>query len=987
MSFYSIPPTLNFARNLASFCDEQSNQLGIPVSQFKIYLPTRRAIRVVQEAFLNQNDGGARLLPIIESIGDADLMEANFSTSFNSDILPVISPLRRKIILARLLEKSWPHNYNYVQALAIADDLGRLIDQIHTENLDISNLSSLIEIQELAQYWEITSSFLITLLGSVWPNYLKEKGQIDPGLGRQQRIKTLSSYYRDTAPVAPVIIAGSTGSIPATRELIKVISQQRQGHIILPALDTQMDDASWHEVSAGHPQYLLKILLKYCDVKRDAIKTIGHSDTNDRLYLASEMMRPAITTDQWSNCDHQKIENGLNGITIAEAQNDQEEATTIALIMAEAIQKEKQETAILITPDRHLAKRVQKTLKRWGIDIDDSAGTPLQDTPIGQYSLSLIQSLSHNALSPIPFLNALKNKYCGDGGESLGSSFRSHVRIMEKKIFRGVSKNITLEKLADEQSDSLNKFYGYLKDCFAPLCETQKGKHSLRTHINSHICTMEKLAATESVNGADRLWVGDDGKSMATFFTDLLQQNDSVPDLTLNDYIELITGIMNDYPVSYRYGKHPKLAILGQIESRISHADRLILAGLNENTWPADQGFDTWMSANMRVSFGLPSADQKTTLSAHDFLSGFCAPHVFITRSNKTNGQPTLPSRWIQRLEAVMSASNISKENWPHIRGKKYLSWAEQAITERDPTPISRPIPQPGAALRPKEFSATEIEKWIRDPYWIYAKKILHLKKMDMVDMDISPREKGNIIHDVLDQFVKTYPDKKLPDDAYEKLINIGQSVFKSQIQQPEIYGLWWPRFLKSARWFINHENEWRQKTQHIYTEIKGRACLPIDSVDYVLSAKADRIETRDNNHLAIIDYKTGSAPQPGMVNRGIASQLVLESFIASQNGFDEVNIDDSDMTHDLHYWSISGSGEGGKTSIAQGTAKKTAKDTNILIEEAYIGLTNLLRTFAQPETPYIASPNPNLKIKSDHNDYEHLERIAEWSVTGENDD
>ena len=49
-------------------------------------------------------------------------------------------------------------------------------------------------------------------------------------------------------PATPVIVAGSTGSIPATARLMQVIAHLPAGAVVLPGLDLGLDDAGWHAV-------------------------------------------------------------------------------------------------------------------------------------------------------------------------------------------------------------------------------------------------------------------------------------------------------------------------------------------------------------------------------------------------------------------------------------------------------------------------------------------------------------------------------------------------------------------------------------------------------------------------------------------------------------------------------------------------------------------------------------------------------------------
>lgn len=981
MSYFNVPATTPFADRVAQYCDELAEKDNISLSKIKIFLPTRRSIRTLQEAFLQRSKGKPRILPIMQSVGDADLEEASFADPHAINIPPAIDSMHRQIILARLLERVWPHNYNFLQAMAVASDLGQLIDQIHTEELDISKITDIMSVRELAQYWEITTTFLTTLLGEVWPQYLADNKMIDMGLHRKMRIHALTKFYHDTESNDPIIMAGSTGSIPSTRHFIRTIGNRNNGHAIFPAIDMIMDEKTWFEVGEGHPQYLLKNLLSFCAITRDDITNLTNHNNDNRLYLMSEMMRPAITTDKWQSLafdqSHQQIEDGLGGITVCEAENDHHKSMVIALAILEiAADPDQQKTATLITPNRYLAMRVQANLKQWGINIDDSGGTSLTNTPIGQFALSAFASYRQNQIYPIEFLSCLKNPYMGNDI----SNTRTSVRSVEKELFRGVRPHGDFENLLNLSQKNKN-FLTQLQIKFSSMAPLQSGKHPAEKMVVAHVHLLENMAQSSEESGAERLWRGDDGESLSDLFKSILAYAHNLPEMSVDDYYQFIESLLSGKSFTAKFGKHPRLSILGQIKSRMIQSDRVILSGLNEGIWPPESGFDAWMSRPMRGHFGLPSLEQKTTLAAHDFACGFCAKDVFITRSKKSDGQPTLPSRWLERLETVLLAAQIPEKLWPHRRGKNYEFWAHSLRKSDRQQIISRPMPMPDLDKRPQEFSVTEIEKWMRDPYWIYAKKILNLRKWDDVDMNISVADRGTIIHDAMDRFTNQYKTDFLPDNAFDDLISIGDSVFKEQAQNPEIHGLWWPRFTKTATWFIDHERDWRLGTDKIYSEIKGGIELSINGTNFHLNGKADRIENRKNQSVFIIDYKTGNPPQAGDVNDGIASQLPLEALILNQNGFD-IN-----TTHDecyLSYWVLSGSGDGGSVSPAQG---KKGKDTQTLMSEAFEGLQSLMSVFHSVETPYIGSPDATRMIKIDYNDYAHLQRISEWMVTGDEAD
>jgi ATP-dependent helicase/nuclease subunit B len=748
---------------------------------------------------------------------------------------------------------------------------------------------------------------------------------------------------------------------------------------VLPALDTILEDTAWAKIEPSHPQYHLKTLLEFCGITRGDVKLYGaRNQDGDRRYAISEIMRPASTTEKWQSLSttdaSTKIQNGIANITQCECNNEDGQARTIALSMAEIAADETQsKTCTLITPDRTLSARVRALLTQWGIQIDDSAGTPLTATPIGRFCLSLTQIINRDILMPVPFLAAMKNKYAGGG--NLSPHFRSTLRQFERDYLRGLRPSTDLLGLK-QISDKHHDFIDSINDALGPFISILDNDNTLDIWINAHIHMMENIASTNDMDGASRLWIGHEGEALAEFFENLRTFADVTPALSHHDYVAFVETLMQAITTRPPFGTHPRLSILGQIESRMVQADRVILGGLNEGTWPPESGYDAFLSRPMRQDFGLPSLDQKTSLAAHDFATALGSGEVFITYSNRIGGSPVMPSRWIQRMETVLTAANIDKAEWPISRGYQYTAWADELRHMNViPKPIERPRPKPPTAIRPTEFSITDIEKWMRNPYFIYAKRILNLRQLDPVDMDVTARDKGNLIHDAMEQFTKKFP-KQLPDNALDELISIGNTVFKSETHNPEIHGLWWPRFVKAAGWINDFETTWRPQTEFIYAEEECKMTLAVSGRDFVIKGKADRIEKRRGNIWAIVDYKTGTPPPKKDVTLGIASQLPLEAYLLSNKSFPNIT-PPSDAIFDLQYWSLNGSGDGGAANDAND--KKTS--TSDLMNDAAMGLNALLSCFNDSDVPYIASPDPEFAIKIDYNDYAHLERISEWSV------
>src|SRR6185295_896891 len=190
------------------------------------------------------------------------------------------------------------------------------------------------------------------------------------------------------------------------------------------------------------------------------------------------------------------------------------------------------------------------------------------------------------------------------------------------------------------------------------------------------------------------------------------------------DYLDLFETAIS-YLTCRRAGRPgARIRILGTIEARLIHVDRVVLGALVESVWPPETRTDPWLSRPMRLELGLDLPERRIGLSAHDFAQLLGMPEVILTRAAKLGGAPTVASRFTQRLAAVAGAAH-----WKEAlaRGEKYLAWARELDRAETIEPAKRPRPAPPLGARPTQLSVTEIEHWLRDPYTIYAKHILKL--------------------------------------------------------------------------------------------------------------------------------------------------------------------------------------------------------------------------------------------------------------------
>ena len=977
---FTIPSSAPFAqtlvRGLLAQADLEKDKLAL--SRATIYLPTRRAVRNLAEVFAREL-GGAALLPEMRPLGDVDEDEAFFDEAFDDlDLPPSIAPIRRQLLLAQLVRR-FQKDLTFAQAASLASGLAKFLDEAQTQGADLSKLEDLAP-ERFAEHWGKVRDFL-RIIRDHWPSIVKDEGAIDPAERRNLALTALAIRLAKNPPTGLVIAAGSTGSIPATANLLGVIAGLPNGAVILPGLDRELDRASWNDLDPGHPQYGMKQLLARIGVTRSNVTDWQPSPVGNRHRenVLREVLRPAPTTDAWraiAETGTEELARGIEGLSIVEAGHPGEEALAIALILRETLETPKQ-TAALVTPDRNLARRVAAEMRRWNIEIDDSAGCPLANTPPGTF-LCLIAEAADQEFAPVPLLALLKHPFCSCG--EVTSEFRRKVRALDRLALRrprpdpgldGIARTIdAAERSARDRKSATAETIGALKpwfkraaDILRPLEEMMRSDLEISTTVECHGRVAEALAATADARGASILWRSEAGNKAADFVAALKIAAEDIGVIEASSYSVLFRALAEGPSVRPNFDRHPRLSILGPLEARLQSFDTVVLGGLNEGVWPQSAPIDPWLSRPMRETLNLEQPERAIGLSAHDFASLTAGPRVVLTRALKSEGSPTIASRWLQRLWQLTHGLDLEKKLAPD---RNYCAWAQLLDTPNDaPQPVKRPAPTPPVEMRPRGLSVTEIEKWLRDPYWVYAKHILHLTPLDPLDDEVGPLERGNAIHTALERFLLAYPNA-LPDDAEAKLIAIADDVFAEAAIPHAALAIWRPRFENAARWFVEEERTRRANIKQSFIEKKGSRVFQSAGGDFTLRCRADRIDILQSGGAAIVDYKTGAVPSKDQLKTLLAPQLPLEGAILKAGGFADTGPLSPDA---LLYIQFSGGKKPGDIVEVPDVAK--------LVEEAEQRLVDRVHDFDRAEKPYHAQVAP-VDTRRD-SDYGHLERVREW--------
>ncbi len=937
--------------------DYKDNLLAL--ADVLILLPNRRACRSLSEAFVRLKGMKPTILPQMKAIGDIKEDELVLSgTNIEKELLnipPVIEQIERKMLFMRLIMKRYEdfglERISLSQACFLAQELGNLIDIAQMYNLDWNNLEKVVP-EEYASHWQETLKFL-AIITKHWPDILNERGVVDSGWRKNKLIEIQAEIWKKQKPKQRIIVAGTTAVSPVMKKLVKEVLQLENGEVWLYGLDMLLEEEAFESVDETHPQFELKQLIDYLEIKRNEIEKIVISKDETREKLISEIMRPAEYSDEWRNIKNSLNKKGLEGLKLIECEDQRKEALSIALLIRRSL-NEKNKTIALITPDRGLARRVASELLRWNIFVDDSAGIPLVNTKWGIFMRLCAEAVLPN-VEKDRLLACMKNSMCLFGKNK--EEVNKLVYCLDKDIFRKKEKN--------EEAEGFLKDFQYKAEDFANVFMKERG--CLSNILRKHILFAESLADSIEIKGFENLWKEEDGEAGALFINDWIDKADILGDINTSEYINLFEAMMNGIMVRNKSSSNKCVRILGPIEARLSHFDTIILGGCNEGVWPVLPDADPWMSRPMKKEFGLELPEKQIGVLGLDFSNLLGANNVYLTRAKMNSGTPTIKSRWWMRLETVLQAIEYDKEN---LLDKDILNLVELLDVPERQIKIKAPSPKPPVEARPRKMSASAFEKLLRDPYGVFAEYILKLKPLDDLDKETDARDFGNLVHKVLEDFNNKYPTK-YPENAEQELIRLGEKELEDGEFAKEKKVFWYPKMIKMMKWIAENEDDYRKKVRRVNSEVWGKVCFEnLSGGNFELYAKADRVDETIDGKVNIIDYKTGQARTVAEIKKGYAPQLPIEGIIAEKGGFENIKKADVDS---LMYWKL-----GNKTV-------QVNEDISEVLSETEKHIVEVVNLFDFETTGYISRPNP--KSAPQYSDYEHLARVKEWSVKEDGED
>ncbi|WP_375421342.1 double-strand break repair protein AddB [uncultured Sphingomonas sp.] len=967
LRLFTIPAHRGFADALVAGLMRRAGSDPLALARGLVLLPNNRAVRAVTDAFVRASGGGL-LLPRLVALGSPDLGEAVGAALEPADAeeppAPAVAPMERRMILARLVGEERRRGgtpIDAAEAVRLAGELCRTLDQLLVEEVAPERLAEIDLGPELTEHWQRALSTFSVVLDR-WPGELAQIGRIDAATRRGMLLDRLVEQWRVTPPASFVCAAGVTDPAPAVARLLRCVAELPNGMTVFAGLDLAFPQEEWDALGPHapdpvtgsvrrsietHPQFHLKLLLERMSAGREEVTTWrGGGEGPDagaaRGRAIANALAPPLFTAKWT--DMKAEDRRLSGVSAVEMATAAEEAQAIALALREALE-EPGRTAALVTPDRALARRVAAHCARWGIAIDDSAGSPLSLSAPGTLLLALVEAAAQR-FAPLALLALLKHPLVRSGDARL--AWLDGVRALDRAL-RGPRPAAGLVGIDTQQRGD------WWPEARALLAPMERAFDAGAQPLESLLAVARETA--QALCG-DELWAGAAGRAAATFL-DELERHASLGPATVDPdgLAPLLRGLLDEVAVRAQQGGHPRLAIYGLIEARLQSADLMILGGLNEGVWPGRPAPDPWLAPRIRAELGLPGLERSIGLAAHDFGQALGNPTALVTRARRDAASPALASRLWLRLQAMAGDR--------FVRATAYQHWARSLDDPGEHAPADRPAPSPPAILRPTRISVTEIDRLKADPYAFYARRVLGLMPLDPVDADASAAWRGTAVHDILECWWKE--DRCAIDALRPRALAMLDDV----AAHPMMRALWGPRLMEAIDW-IAQQVATEAARGRVVASAEGRGEIAVAGI--TLSGRYDRVDRLPDGALAIVDYKSGKPPSATAVRAGYSLQLGLLGAIAERGGFEGL----AGKVGAFEYWSL-GRNRDGFGYVATPVDAEGKKDRIVTSDFTTIAVANLAEAAGRWLTGDDAFTAKLVPEYAPYAEYDQLMRRDEW--------
>lgn len=959
MSFrglYALPPGVDFAAEcVAGLVERMAGRPPEAMARITLWANSARTLAALRCAF---EAHGPMLLPRMWPI--ADLGGGSLA-----------SPLARQLDLGTLLAglvAARPAIAGGQSVPRLAESLAALMAEMQSEGCGPEALDR-IDVAEHAEHWREARAFL-----GIAADWYLGAGAIDREARQRAAAEAAAADWAAgrNLPEGPVIVAGSTGSHGATRLFMQAVAALPQGAVILPGYDFTQPAAVWDALGThaeDHPQARFAPLRAAFGPPRPW-RGAGAGGLRNRL--VSLALRPAPVTDQWiaEGPALGDLRPAAEGLTLIEAPDPAAEAGAIAVAIRAAVEGGRRVT--LIAADRLLTRRVAAALDRWGIVADDSAGQPLPLTPPGLF-LRQVAALNGQPLTLDVLLALLKHPVTasGAGDDSLHLRLTRALELHLRRHGPAFPDGETLRRwpgTGREGQDALwADWLADILDRIAPLA-ADRGPRPLPERLAEHLALAEALAAGPGgTAGASRLWLRRGGTLARGMMDRLRAHAGPRHQLDPQGFSDLLLAQLQAQAERHDPEAHPLVRIRGPREARTEAHGLVILGGLNEGSWPQALAPDPWLSRPMRLAAGLTLPERVVGLAAHDFQQGVAAGEVILTRAARDAEAEAVPSRWLNRLTNLMAG--LPAQHGPEAladmraRGAVWLDLARRlALPQREISRAPRPSPIPPAPCF-DAISVTQAARLIRDPYAIYADKVLRLRPLDPLRPEADGALRGEVLHLAAQRFLTPAPAAGTPPEALAaRFLAVAAEVLEAEVPWPAARAFWMARLRRIAPRLM--EDEARRLAEGRPMVLERAVRFPLPGLPAALVARPDRLDLRHDGTVHVYDYKSGRLPTDRQIE-AFDKQLPLTAMLVEAGAFRELG---TARVAGMSYIQLGGEGkEADRSDALAGMAETWAR---------FLGL---MRTYLDGGAGFTA--RRAMERNSFGSDYDRLSRFGEWNA------
>ena len=373
----------------------------------------------------------------------------------------------------------------------------------------------------------------------------------------------------------------------------------------------------------------------------------------------------------------------------------------------------------------------------------------------------------------------------------------------------------------------------------APLRQRWRSAAPLRDWLAAHRAALDAVAGRARGRRARRRM---GSRRCANFSTNGARRRATAFPARSTEYAALFDDALAGVRAPPAPGGHPRLKILGLLEARLLRFDRVLLAGLDEKVWPPAVETDAFLNRPMRAELGLSAPERRIGQTAHDFVAALGAPEAILSRAKKRGGEPTVASRFLQRIGAAAGAEAIAAAE---RRGKTYLGYARAL----DRPEAVAPVEAAGAAAAGRAASALAQRHPDRDPA---ARPLRDLRRAHPEASAARPgrararRARGGrrLARRAAGFRRSSILPARCRRRRARRLVRFARARFAALLDDPAFEGVNWPNIEKAIDFVIDFERRNRGAIERILVERRGEIVIPLgDGEPFKLTARADRID------------------------------------------------------------------------------------------------------------------------------------------------